>query len=286
MPCFDDRRRERKRLRRALGVAALCLAASMPVAARETISLCFERQHVPPWRDLNGGGLNFELLNLVAARLDIAFEFQSMPWKRCLEQLKANQVGGAFAVSFLPSRLELGAYPTMAGSAKAPQADPSKRMHVDTYVLVRRKGSRVDWDGKAIRNLDGAVGVQLGYSVADFLRAQNVQVDEGSQRASELMQKLLAGRVAAAAIGGGDATVLLSSPMAEKLEILPLPLIEKSYYLMLSRALVTAKPQLATRIWKAVEDARNSAQYKKMLRNAEIAQRALTQAAANEGVHH
>lgn len=62
--------------------------------------------------------------------------------------------------------------------------------------------------------------------------------------------------------------------MAEKLEVLPLPLIEKSYYLMLSRALVAAKPQLATRIWKAVEDARNSARYKKMLRDAEIAQRA------------
>lgn len=248
----------------------------MPAAARETISLCFERQHVPPWRDLNGGGLNFELLNLVAARLDITFDFQSMPWKRCLEQLKANQVGGAFAVSFLPSRLDIGAYP---GGA---QADPSKRMHVDSYVLVRRKGSRVDWDGKTIRNLDGAIGVQLGYSVADFLRAQKVPVDEGSQRASELMQKLLAGRLAAAAIGGGDATVLLSTPMAEKLEILPLPLIEKPYYLMLSRALVAARPQLATRIWKAVEEARNSAQYRKMLRNAEVAQRS----GANEGVHH
>jgi polar amino acid transport system substrate-binding protein len=166
-------------------VAALWLAACVPVAAKETISLCFERQHVPPWRDLNGGGLNFELLNLVAARLDITFDFQSMPWKRCLEQLKANQVGGAFAVSFLPSRLEIGAYPTLPGGT---QADPSKRMHIDSYVLVRRKGSRVEWDGKAIRNLDGAVGVQLGHSVAEFLRAQTVPVDEGIQRASELMQ--------------------------------------------------------------------------------------------------
>lgn len=269
MLCFVDRGRRSpcRRWRQARRVAALCLLAVMAgaVSAKETISLCFERQHVPPWRDLNGGGLNFELLHLVAARVDIQFEFHSMPWKRCLEQLKANQVGGAFAVSYLASRLDTGAYPTLPGGG----ADPSKRMHVDSYVLVRRKGSRVDWDGKAIRHLDGAVGVQLGYSVAEFLRAQNVPVDEGSQRASELMQKLLAGRLAAAAIGGGDATMLLATPMAEKLEILPRPLIEKPYYLILSRALVAARPELANRIWKAVEEARNSAAYRKMVRNAE-----------------
>lgn len=256
--------------RGALVAAALYLAASGAAVGKETVSLCFERQHVPPWRDLNGGGLNFELLHLVAARLDIEFDFQSMPWKRCLEQLKANQVGGAFAVSFLPSRLEIGAYPSIAGGT---QADPAKRMHVDRYVLVRRKGSPVAWDGARIRHLEGAVGVQLGYSVAELLRAQGVPVDEGSQRASELMQKLVAGRLGAAAIGGGDASMLLATPMAERVEILPLPLIEKPYYLVLSRALVASKPQLAGRIWKAVEEARNSAAYKKLLREA-------------EGVHH
>lgn len=248
---------------RRAACALLCALACASAAARETITLCFERQEVLPWRTLNGGGLNFELLKQVADRLGIVFDFHSMPWKRCLEQLKANEVGGAFAVSFAPSRAALGEYP---GGA---QPDVSKRMHVDRYNLIRKKGARIDWDGKTLKNVEGAIGVQLGYSVADFLRAQGVQVDEGSQRASELAQKLIAGRLAGAAVGGGDAVSLMKGPLAPQLEVLPLPLIEKPYYLVLSRALVAANPQLASRIWKGVEEARNGADYRKMLRDAE-----------------
>ncbi len=248
---------------RRAACAVLCALACAPLFAKETITLCFERQEVLPWRTLNGGGLNFELLNQVASRLGIVFDYQSMPWKRCLEQLKANEVGGAFAVSFAPSRRELGEFP---GGASP---DPAKRMHVDRYILVRKKGARIDWDGKALKNVDGAIGVQLGYSVGEFLRAQGVQVDEGSQRASELAQKLIAGRLAGAAVGGGDAVSLMHGPLAPQLEALPQPLIEKPYYLVLSHALVASNPQLAARIWKGVEEARNSPAYRKLLRDAE-----------------
>lgn len=250
-------------LARGAGCAALLALVCAPVLAKDTITLCFERQEVLPWRTLNGGGLNFELLNQVAARLDIAFDYQSMPWKRCLEQLKANEVGGAFAVSFSPARMAMGQYP---GGA---QPDARARMHVDRYVLVRKKGSTLDWDGKKFSNVNGAIGFQLGYSVGDFLRAQKVPVDEGSQRASELAQKLIAGRVAGAALGGGDAVSLMNGPLARQLEVLPLPLIEKPYFLMLSHALVASNPQLAERIWKAVEEARTGPAYRKLARDAE-----------------
>ena len=138
--------------------------------------------------------LEFDRAASFGQRLDIQFEFQSIPWKRCLAQLKANAVDGAFAVSYKPDRRELGEYPG------GDNIDPSKRMHTDTYVVLRRKGSKVEWDGKRFSNLDGAVGFQLGYSVGDVLRAQNLEVDEGSQRADELEQKLLAGRLAAASM--------------------------------------------------------------------------------------
>jgi polar amino acid transport system substrate-binding protein len=178
-------------------MALALLVLSLPAAApKETVRLCFEAQDVRPWRTEQGGGLNFELLKLVEQRLDVHFDFQSIPWKRCLAQLKANAVDGAFAVSYKPDRRELGEYPG------GENIDASKRMHIDTYVLLRRKGSKVEWDGKHFSNLDGAIGFQLGYSVGDVLRAQNLEVDEGSQRADELARKLIAGRLAAAAVGG------------------------------------------------------------------------------------
>lgn len=247
---------------RRLALVAAVALAPLAAQAKDTITLCYERVEVLPWRTLDQHGLNFELLNEVARRLAIRFDYESMPWKRCLAQLKANEVGGAFAVSFSRDRLDVGAYP---GGATP---DVSRRMHVDRYVLLRRKGSKVDWDGKQFHHLDGAVGVQLGYSVGDFLRGQHVQVDEGSQRAGELAQKLIAGRLAGAAVGGGDAVVLMNGPLASQLEVAPVPLIEKPYFLILSRALVESNPQLADRIWKTVEEVRTSAAYRKLEHDA------------------
>jgi polar amino acid transport system substrate-binding protein len=247
-------------------LCALAPAALGAAPAKETITLCFERADVPPWRFINGSGLNFELLRMVEARLNISFDYQSMPWKRCLAQLKANEVGGAFAVSFKPDRMELGMFP--GGT----NPDGARRMHIDRYMLLRRKGSPVEWDGKALRHLEGAVGAQLGYSVGDFLRGLKVPVDDGSQRAIELVQKLVAGRLGAAALGGGDAAAIMAGPFGAQLEMLPLPLVEKPYYLILSKALVASNPQLAERVWKAIEEVRNSPAYRK--------------AAGNEGGNH
>ena len=43
-------------------LAAWCMLAPAQAAAPGGVTLCFERQEVPPWRTLDGGGLNFELL--------------------------------------------------------------------------------------------------------------------------------------------------------------------------------------------------------------------------------
>ncbi|MCD2516233.1 amino acid ABC transporter substrate-binding protein [Massilia sp. G4R7] len=260
-------------------LAACLLAPAMALAKQDSITLCFERQDVRPWRTLDGGGLNFELLGEVARRVGVTFDYQSMPWKRCLEQLRANQVGGAFAVSFNRDRLGLGVYPGVpAGAAVTPnapdpQADPAKRMHIDTYVLVRPKGSRLDWDGKTFHHLEGRIGFQLGYSVGDFLRLQGVALDEGSQRPDELAEKLVAGRLAGAAMGGGDAIRMLRGPMGGKLEVLPVPLVEKPYYLVLSHAFVARQPQLAARLWNAIEEVRNSPGYRQRERDYATAAR-------------
>lgn len=134
----------RRYLLSALAVCCMLAHARAQAAPGEHLTLCFERQEVRPWRTLDGGGLNFELLAEVAKRTGVTFDYQSMPWKRCLEQLKANQVGGAFAVSFNRERMALGAYPGVAPGASDPRVDASKRMHLDTYMLVRPRGSRLE----------------------------------------------------------------------------------------------------------------------------------------------
>lgn len=237
-------------------LAAGCLLG-LPALAGPKVVLCFERQEILPWRTLDGRGLDFELLGEAARRTGVNFEYRAMPWKRCLAQLAANEVDGAFGASFSKERLAVGAFP---GGDKP---DAARRLHSDGYVLVRRKGSAIGWDGKEFKHVDGRIGVQLGYSVGAFLRARQLPVDEGSQQADELAQKLLAGRLEAAAFGGGDAVRLLRGPLGRQLEVLPTPLVEQPYYLMLSHGFVGANATLAEKIWDAIGAVRASPAYSK-----------------------
>ncbi|MDD5298197.1 MAG: transporter substrate-binding domain-containing protein [Rhodocyclaceae bacterium] len=251
-------------IRALLCLLACLLPLSGPAAATETLVLCLENNDVRPWRTQDGGGLNIELLNRVAARLDLRFEYRGMPWKRCLAELKADQVSGAIGASFRPERLEFGVYP---GGDKP---DASKRLNSDRYVLLRRKNSRVSWDGRAFRNLDGPVGIQLGYSVGDQLRALGATVDDGAQKAVELAQKLAAGRLGAAAMLDGEARTLMEQnpTLAKQLETLPTPLVEKSYFLMFSHNFADLRGSVAMHVWKEVEAVRNSKDYQKQEREA------------------
>lgn len=239
-------------------LALFCLVLASPVLARDTLSLCFERKDVPPWRTIDGGGLNFVLLNQVSARLDIEFKYDSLPWKRCLAKLAANEVDGAFSVSFSRSRAPMGAYP----GGDVP--DVSKRMHTGNYSLVRRKGSTISWDGRQFSGVDGLVGFQLGYSVGEFLRDQKLRVDELNVRAGELVRQVAAGRLVAAAVFDTDVASVMKGPLASQLEVLPVKLIEKPYFLILSRKLATNNPALARALWKTVEEVRTSPAYQKL----------------------
>ncbi|MBL8484814.1 MAG: transporter substrate-binding domain-containing protein [Rhodocyclaceae bacterium] len=244
-----------------LVLAGACAATA---GAQEPITLCVEKSDVRPWRTQDGQGLNFDLLNRVAREVGMRFDYRGMPWKRCLAELKSNSVSGAIGASFKPDRLELAAYP----GGNPP--DASKRLNSDRYVLLRRKHTRVDWDGKAFAGLDGTVGIQLGYSVGDLLRGMGVKVDEGTQKGAELLQKLAAGRLAAAAMLDGEArSVLESNPaLAAEVEILPRVLVEKPYFLVFSREFAQNRGELAERIWHAVASVRNSGEYQRLERDA------------------
>ena len=230
----------------------------------EPLRLCYERADIRPWRRTDDTGLNFDLIRMAAARAKVPVAFVNLPWKRCLAQLQANEVQGLFAASFQPDRMAVGAYP---GGAKP---DATRRLHVDRYVLVRRKGDDVEWDGKSLSRLQGPVGAQLGYSVVRLLQGLGVAVDDGSQTAPELLKKLLAGRVGAAALGGSDAAVYLAegSAFAGQLEALPQALEEKPYYLLLSHQLLREQPDTAERLWAGLAQARQTPDYHKLERAA------------------
>lgn len=257
-----DRARTTGRMLRPLAAGLLCAATCTPLLAADRLILCFENKMVMPWRSTKKEGLNFELLKRVQAKVDVTFEYELLPWKRCLAKLKTNTVDGAFSVSFSDERRQYGIFPGDGA------ADTAKRLHSSRYFLVRQKGSAANWDGKQFSNIDGKIAFQLGYSVAELLTALKMPVDESNDTPYNMGRKVLAGRVAAAAMFDSDVDVLMKGPLAPQLEVVATPLVEKPYYLILSSALVKARPELAERIWKSVEDVRNGREYKKLVQAA------------------
>lgn len=243
----------------------LCLLAPPPVhAAPVPLLFCHENEDSYPWvmRQHDGvGGLNILLLRQVERELDLRITFVGYPWRRCLAELAAGKVDGAFAASFKPERLAMGHYPVLDNG----KPDPSRRMHTAGYSLYRLKGDSLDWDGRQFFNLHGSIGAQSAFSVGDFLRERGVAVDQGTKSPEDTLRKLLVGRVQGAALQGlrGDHALQEFPELAERIERLPQPLEERPYYLMLSFNVTNTMPALAAEIWKTIGQVRESPAYKR-----------------------
>lgn len=245
-------------------IALLALSLAAQAADKPaSIKLCYDSEDSYPWTMKDRPGADSLMLKQVEQKLGVKIEQMPLPWKRCLDEMRGGQVDGAFAASFKTERMELGAYP-MAGD----RPDSSKQMHIDSYSLFRLKGGNVDWDGSKLQNVSGAIGAQSGYSIVDQLKGMGVRVDDGTRSADDNLRKLMTGRVAAVALQTreGDNSLHAAPDMAAKIEKVPTPLVEKPYYLMLSKQLVGKYGDFSKEIWKAVAEVRESADYKAKLR--------------------
>jgi polar amino acid transport system substrate-binding protein len=242
--------------------AAFLLASSASWAADQTtIRLCQDSEDVYPWTLKGRPGLNNILLDIVEAKTGMSFSIASEPWKRCQEEMRVGAIDGMFAISFLPARQEFGVYP-MRGS----EVDVSKNMMIDGYSLYRRRGDdSVKWDGTEM-SINGMVGVQRGYSANEQLLKLNAKIDSGSYLVDENLRKLIAGRVAAVALRTteGDSVLAMNREFSGKIEKLPIPLVEKPYYLIFSKQFAATHSKQVQDLWDMVEHVRNSPEYKAM----------------------
>lgn len=241
----------------AMARPAAAAGQAPPASGPTTLVLCFEDSDVLPWRTTRKVGLNFTMLDAVAARTGLRFDYQGRPWRRCHDDLRAGRVDGTFGMSFTPERNAFAAFP----GGETP--DASRRMFEGGYVLVRRRGTRIDFDGERITGLTGAIGAEPATSIAQDLRRKGYAVDDAAPSPQALLRKLAAGRIAAAAVGTDQMLQLQQQapPWLSDLEVRPRPLVDKPYFLALSKAFVARHPELADRLWDAVAEVRESEAY-------------------------
>ncbi|MDT9002040.1 transporter substrate-binding domain-containing protein [Paucibacter sp. APW11] len=257
-----------------LSVALLMLAGLAQAEERSRVlHLCVDELPLYPWRSNEGHGLaprglDFLLIETAAQRLGLRLEIAAQPWKRCQIDLQRGQQDAALGMSFRAERLELGVFPMQDSEA---QPDDALRMRRERYSFYKRSDQGLSWDGHRLIGAEGqplrdlVVGAQAGYSVVEQLRSLGLKVDDGTRSAEANLEKLLRGRVQAVALlaGEGDDLIKRDPRWSQSISRLDPPLVEKSYYLVFSRAFFAAQPQLARQLWAELARVRESADYRR-----------------------
>ena len=162
------------------------------------LKFCHEDENAFPWvfsENDQTKGLDIRLIRLVEKEINIPIQLISLPWKRCLEFMKTNQVDGAFAASFKQERLAMGVYPVN----KRAELAKEKRIHMSSYSLYLPLKSKLEWNGYNFKNLKGKISAQTGFSIIDKLTILGASVREvkGPERA---LRDILSKRSIGAAI--------------------------------------------------------------------------------------
>ncbi|MBB5204784.1 polar amino acid transport system substrate-binding protein [Inhella inkyongensis] len=247
--------------------AALLFATALPLGAAENtepleLRVCTGDDESYPWHFNDRPGLAVLLMRRVELRVNGLFRIEPKPWKRCLLELVSGQVDAAYKASYSAERAADGVTYPMLGA----QPDLDKRLLTESYSLFRRKGSAVQWDGRALK-VNGPVGAQTGFSVAAQLRQLGATVDEGNRKTDGNLQKLLNGWVVAVALQTqeGDAQLQQNPEFAAAIERVQPPLVEKPYFLVFSKAYYARRPDQAQLIWSTIAQVRESADYRRLV---------------------
>jgi len=198
-------------------------------------------------------GTAVDVIRLLEKRLNLKINIKRVPWKRALEvELKNGSVDGLFTASYNPAREEFGVYPKKDG-----KIDESRRYSSTTYNFYKLKGTKIDWDGKELKNFKGSIDAPRGYSIVDDLKKKGLTVEESPSTVTSF-KKLQAGRVqlVAALEYSGDNLIETSPEFKGKIEKVQNPIVTKPYYFIFSHQFVKNHPELAEKIWNNLKEIR------------------------------
>lgn len=241
----------------------LLLPLATPAAEPATlIRLCHDDVDLAPWVLRNGKGLSQDLILMAAQHIQPQLEIEMLPiaWPRCLKLLENGQMDGAFSTSYMPARLDYAVFPSKADG----QADPTRRLSSLSYSLYVGKAAKIEWNGRKLRNLNGPIGIQHGFSIGQLIAELGAEAKPLSRDIRELLRHVAAGHVEAAALQTFQADLELSRDkvLADQVQKLPQILTEKNYYLSFSRQFYRRHTDLVQQFWQSLQTQRESPAYR------------------------
>lgn len=237
-----------------------CLLTAIPLSssAHCNYRIGYDAAPVPPFiyapgdADHHSAGLAIDLVSQAAAELGCTINWQPLPNMRVFHLLSNNQIDGALFYSWNPERDKLYVYPKREG-----KVDNTRRITTLNYVLYRKKGSTLQWDGHTYTQLSCPIGFNEGWSIGADLALHGILV-ESARDAEQNLKKLEKGRICGYATleeAGDSAIALYPDAVFEKL---PTPLSRKEYYLLFNQpAYQSHKAQIET-LWDHIGELRRA----------------------------
>lgn len=226
----------------------LLLSAPLPAA---TVRFCYEgdlqntrlqSQQVGPYQIY--GDVAGRLAEAVQ-QLQIQAVFHKMPWRRCLKAVADGTLDAAFALAWTIDRANKLVFPP-----GLPHTQPHPlRMNRISYVIYRKKGGLLQWDGQQFAQVRHGVAAPQGYAAEKQLAALGVLNPVNLDTGSAL--KLVANdRLDAFVFPQSTASsVLANHPDASRLEALPEYFSETDVFLVFNPAFAQRQHALVQALW-------------------------------------
>lgn len=222
-------------LQRWVQAAAVCAMGLGGEVAAQTVRLCVPDVDLPPYayRSGQGAGLMERLLLDAGRAAGLQVQIRRLPSVRCRLALLRGEVD-AMPLPPIPAYLDELDFPLQQG-----RIDSAARLLRLQFVLLRRRGAAMDWDGQRLSPATAVVGIRLGVTtLAERLQGLGAQLDDKAFSNEQLLAKLLAGRIDLAAMSLPEFEALRAAqPRAAELEVLAQPLLATELHLAFSRRL-------------------------------------------------
>ena len=231
-----------------------CLLAGVPMMSSSAChyTIGYDFAPIPPFinpPDNEGhasADIAIDLVSQAASELGCSIHWQPLPNLRVFHLLANGQIDGALFYSWNPERDQLYAYPKQGN-----KVDSERRIATLNYVLYKKKGSPLQWDGHTYTQLSCPIGFNEGWSIGADLAQHGVLV-ENAKDAEQNLKKLEKGRICGYATleeAGDSAIARYPEALFEKL---PLPLSRKKYYLLFNHTLYLKQRQSIEALWSQI----------------------------------
>ncbi|MDE1463685.1 substrate-binding periplasmic protein [Spartinivicinus poritis] len=225
-------------------------------ASSTTIHLTYNIEPNPPFNMgdhlADNPGITIEMIQAVGYQLKINFQFEKMPWKRCLYSVQQNIMDGTIDASFKKERMKVGVYPMTDG-----EIDTSKRNSTQSYSIFTTQASAI----KSVEDLlNKYIGVTRGYSIISDLENRGIKniIETNGSLVSLRMLK----RKRIHAIVDLEANIqsqLHTYPNEfQDIRMITPPVQSKNYYLLFSHKFYRENKALAHKIWDEIASIRES----------------------------